>query len=299
MKKILYANKIAIMLFCFFLIMSNKGFSQTQQDSTIHLKNGYTIKGKIIERKSGYIKVQTKDNSIFDYKFEDVDKVTSANISESETNPEKFSLGIDIGCNSNSFKMSSENTLVDDRLGFNIGASLTYKILKFLSLQTGVYYQEKGCIFKFNQSIDSYYGGTTNFTVQQQINLNYVTLPVNLNLQVGKIVKVFANIGIDASYLIKGNVADKKVTQNSYTGSYPNNYYSYGDEFSKYDIGLNLGGGVKIPLSAKMDLIAQANYNHGFNKVYTNKINYWNSYDYKNKSFGILLGLVYYLHEKF
>ena len=278
-------KKIIILLFCFFLFNTIHGFAQTQVDSIIYLKNGYTVKGKIIERKSGNIKVQTKDNTIFEYNLAGIDKITGANTSESENKSGNFSIGINAGLNLSSFKMPDDDALVKRRLGISTGVSIAYKISKLLSLQSGLYFEQKGCTYQFTRNIYDYvYLQYDNIICQQKINLSYITIPAKINFQFGKKIIFFANIGANASYLIRGIVAADEKDINDYF------FYNYNCGFSKLDFGLNLGCGVEIPLSSKMNLIAQANHNNGLAHL--------DGY-MKNKSFGILLGAVYYLNEKF
>jgi hypothetical protein len=74
------AMKIAIALvLCLVisLIFAIPISAQTTQDDVVYLKNGGIIRGLIIEQIPGEtIKIQTKDRSIFVYKFNEIEKIT-------------------------------------------------------------------------------------------------------------------------------------------------------------------------------------------------------------------------------
>jgi hypothetical protein len=69
----------SFLIFIFFLV-SFKAFSQRNLQDVVYLKNGDVVRGVIIEQIPNIsLKIQTKDKSIFNYNFSEIEKITKEN----------------------------------------------------------------------------------------------------------------------------------------------------------------------------------------------------------------------------
>lgn len=69
-------KKAFILLLTVFLSLYIFG-QETEYNDVIHFKNGSTMTGKIIEKSPGiFIKLQTSDNNVYVYDYDDIDKIT-------------------------------------------------------------------------------------------------------------------------------------------------------------------------------------------------------------------------------
>lgn len=69
--------KILMFLFSLLIVLSVTIIAQQNYDDVVYLKNGSIIRGIIIEQIPNVsLKIQTKDNSVFVYNMEDVEKMT-------------------------------------------------------------------------------------------------------------------------------------------------------------------------------------------------------------------------------
>lgn len=77
-------------------------------------------------------------------------------------------------------------------IGFETGIGLRFNTLKVAGIYTGVYVERKGFVWSMN---------TTDYSTGKQVNYryrseyHYVKIPVMLNLQAGKKVQFFVNVG--------------------------------------------------------------------------------------------------------
>lgn len=88
---------IAIVAFC-----TTSAFSQTSMQEAVYLKNGSVVKGIVIEQvPNEYVKVQTRDGSIFVYNANEIEKITKEPISNSSYYYEEYGrkgfIGLSIG----------------------------------------------------------------------------------------------------------------------------------------------------------------------------------------------------------
>jgi len=95
MKRILLF--VAIIALCV-----SSAFSQTSMQEVVYLKNGSIIKGIVIEQvPNEYVKVQTRDGSIFVYNANEVEKITKEPISKTSYYNEGYErkgfIGLSIG----------------------------------------------------------------------------------------------------------------------------------------------------------------------------------------------------------
>lgn len=70
MKKI---SSLAFFLVLFFSI----SFAQNEIESIIYLKNGYSIKGVIVEQTDKILKIRSKDQQVFQYSMDEVERIST------------------------------------------------------------------------------------------------------------------------------------------------------------------------------------------------------------------------------
>jgi hypothetical protein len=69
-------KKIFILTF-FFVFYFSITFAQKEKESIVYLKNGYSVKGVIVERTDKIIKIKTTDLQIFEYSPDEIDRISS------------------------------------------------------------------------------------------------------------------------------------------------------------------------------------------------------------------------------
>lgn len=69
-------KRIFVLTFSFVLFISIS-FAQNEKESIVYLKNGYSIKGVIVERTEKIIKIKTTDQQIFEYSSDEIDRISS------------------------------------------------------------------------------------------------------------------------------------------------------------------------------------------------------------------------------
>jgi hypothetical protein len=75
--------KTLLSLFSLLILISGTLIAQQSYDDVVYLKNGSIIRGLIIEQIPNVsLKIQTKDNSVFVYNMEDVEKMTKEPVQE-------------------------------------------------------------------------------------------------------------------------------------------------------------------------------------------------------------------------
>lgn len=75
---------IIILFFAFSLTQS--GYGQENKFVILNLKKGYPVKGKIIEKTTNSIKIESKDGDIFEYKADEISSIVDAQESSSSKN---------------------------------------------------------------------------------------------------------------------------------------------------------------------------------------------------------------------
>ena len=218
-----------------------------------------------------------------------------------------FSIGIKDGITWSSIKgrydfKNFENTQIEKVTGHSFGLIFNYRFSNHFSFQTEINLEEKGFDFKSDIWID---GGAYS----GNYNINYLTIPVIINYELGKTVKYYGYAGIYWGLLTQ---VENQTTFSSTSQPYIVRHdYSYDptDEFYKNELGLILGLGLKVPLCEQAKIIIDARYNWGLTKAAKNNdYNYnpthWtfetpnNFQDVYNHSLTISLGILYKIKKK-
>jgi len=148
--------------------------------------------------------------------------------------------------------MNSVNGLGNSKTGISYGLGISYKILKNLSLGTGVYYSEK----RYTSDKYSYYTNEKPFATwvsySKQINADckVIDIPLNLNLQLLKTEKtgILASAGL-SSYLM---LSEK---YNFIYNSNAERQYTIKNENKHILSVINLGVGIEKPLGKQNSIV--------------------------------------------
>lgn len=115
-------------------------------------------------------------------------------------------------------------------VGFNIGGFAKLPIYKMVAIQPEIYYTTKGADVTYNNLIAQ---GTARFT------LNYIEIPILLIVNLNENFNVY--VGPYASALVSGKVKNKS---NTVLYDYEHNIKR--ENYTDYDLGIIVGGGVDI-----------------------------------------------------
>ena len=174
----------------------------------------------------------------------------------------------------------------------NYGLMLNYQITNFFSIQSELYHSEKG--FEFNLCTDMDGGG-----IFGNYKMNYITIPLLANFEIGKSFKLYGYGGLYISFL---NSAKNQITVTSTASpDFPHYNHSYDpkSEFYKKESGALIGLGVKIPLCDNVRLLIDTRYETGLTKSARDNIEYGHYHvigTYKNiynRLFSVNWGILY------
>lgn len=157
--------------------------------------------------------------------------------------------GINLGLNSSN--VTSEYLSSDTGTGVNLGFAADYFFSDSWSLKGKIIYDQKGWDNGyFDDGINEF---RTNY------NLNYLTIPVMANWHFGKKKNWNLNFGPYAGFLLSAEET-----------AYNTNVKEF---FNTNDFGLNIGIGVKFPLSNKLKLNIEYEAQSGFSDVFKDNNN--------------------------
>ncbi len=156
----------------------------------------------------------------------------------------KVEFGINAGYNAATVT-AGENTNSKYRSGFNAGVSADYYFSDRWSIKGKLNYDQKGWNNGFVQMGNSTY--TTDF------HLDYLTIPVMANWHFGRTRNWYLNFGPYAGILL--------------SASETANDMDLKEGFSSVDFGLDLGIGVKIPVSERTKFFIELNGQSGFSDL--------------------------------
>jgi outer membrane protein W len=163
-------------------------------------------------------------------------------------NTTEFGLNIGYNAASVAYSGSSENS--DYTSGFNAGVSIEHYFSDRWSIKAKAIYDQKG----WGNGFISYDDGTEVDGVN--FHLNYLTIPVMANWHFGRTRNWYLHFGPYVGILLNS-------TESSNSG------VDFQDVFTKTDIGLDLGLGVKFPVSKHVNLFIEVDGQGGFNNIFT------------------------------
>lgn len=201
------------------------------------------------------------------------------------------------GINGSFFPRGYESTLINNRMGMQMGMIFNYTLSESLSLYIDPSYIQKG--FKYKNAEEISLGGA-NFKGENKFQ--YIQLPLSLKLSLFKNKIFYIRSGVYLSFLLDANLTDEY----SYPVDPGNSTTEFTDEKVTNDLnsstlGFALGTGAAIPLSSKLTLLIDAAYMMDVsNAMKDNPPNYYWGYkssiyesvrSVRNRSFTISVGL--------
>lgn len=177
--------------------------------------------------------------------------------------------------------------------GRNYGLMLNYQITNFFSIQSELYHSERGFEFNLFTDMDGGPGVLGNY------KMNYITIPLLANFEIGKSFKFYGYAGLYISFL---NSAVNQITVTSFSSSYIMQYdhsYDPTSEFNKSELGALFGLGIKIALCNKVKLFVDTRYETGLTKAARDDTEYGDYHvigafkDVYNRSFSVNWGIIY------
>lgn len=157
--------------------------------------------------------------------------------------------GINLGLNSSN--VTSKYLSSDTGTGVNLGFAADYFFSDSWSLKGKIIYDQKG----WDNGL--LYVGVNRYNTNY--NLNYLTIPVMANWHFGKKKNWNLNFGPYAGFLLSAEET-----------AYNTNVKEF---FNTNDFGLNIGIGVKFPLSNKLKLNIEYEAQSGFSDVFKDNNN--------------------------
>jgi hypothetical protein len=163
----------------------------------------------------------------------------------------------------------SLNSLVDytdgifqtqSKLGFFAGGSVNIPVSSNVSIEPGLYYDQKGYMLKGSYDFKGF-ASIFSPSAKAQLNQNYISMPVLVKGNFNGF-EVFA--GPQVSYLAK---SDLHVSAGALGFNAYNNHFDVADQFSKVDFGML--GGVGYQFANGFNI--RAAYDRGFTKVDANR----------------------------
>lgn len=195
-----------------------------------------------------------------------------------------------------------DKTQINNRVGHSFGFLLNYRTSRFLTLQIEMNYNNKGFDFQSDIWIDGVaYTGS--------FDVNYITVPLITNFEIGKRVKYYGYAGVYAGFLTKAENYTSFISTSSPDLIIYDLSYDPTKVFNKREFGGLVGLGIKIPLCEKVEFTIDSRYTFGLTKAAKNTdfdydSNQWttdtpdNFQNVYNRSFSISLGILYKLNNR-
>lgn len=217
-----------------------------------------------------------------------------------------FSLGLKDGATWSSINgrfdfKNFNHTQIKNRVGHSFGLLLNYRATRFLTLQVEFNFEEKGFKFSDNNFIGGGYSGN--------YNINYFTIPIITNFEIGKRVKYYGYTGFYIGFLVKVENYTSFISTSSSDLIIYDLSYDPTEVFNKQEFGGLVGVGIKIPICAEVEFIIDSRYNFELTKAAKNTdfdydSNQWtkdtpdNFQNVYNRSLSISLGILIKLNNK-
>ena len=173
---------------------------------------------------------------------------------QSYTQNSLFSIGAFGGQN---FSTMRGTSYIDDnhtnKTGFTGGLTFNYQINDILSFQPEIVFERKGSTAP-SYEIRDLEGYSLGFLYGGDYHYDYLTIPLLLNVSIGKNLKLFVNLGSYLSYLINQTDDYSTVVIGNTNNMYP---------AKSFDFGIVTGIGFEIPLNENVSLFFEGRNNLG------------------------------------
>ncbi len=158
---------------------------------------------------------------------------------------------------------TDNNNSVGTKIGFSYGIMFDYFIKDNYAIATEFGISSMGGKVEFNRN---------DTTVNSNINLRYIEIPITLKLLTNEIndrMKIFGKFGLGLAFRMK-SVADVEYKKgpNVYLNDDIKNASAY---FQPFNASLVIGAGVEYNLAENLDLVAGLTYNNGLLNVMKSK----------------------------
>ncbi len=170
------------------------------------------------------------------------------------------------------------------KIKFGYGLITEFVLAKNYSFLTGVEVNYAGGVINYKDTHSVYYklnDSTALYLKSREYKQQYITIPLALKLKTNEIgyMTYFGQIGVDASFKIKGRANDEGTL---YSPDSTDAFTVMGIEHSESDvdilkqvnlfrIALNVGVGVEWNIAGNTSLLFAVNYNNGFTNYFYNK----------------------------
>jgi len=211
----------------------------------------------------------------------------------------KPELGLTLSWNSAKEKLGNYSEIIGSSAGLIVG----YRLDQTVSLQSGFRFHQKGyalsdssIMFHRYLSDDAWPGKK----MDTQVNLDYLTIPLNFNLSFGKSLTFYLDFGLYADFLLNasctGTVINESFAGYSYMLEKQNLNEAVDAYYKSADFGYATGFGLQFPILKKMKIDLGIQYSKGFKNILKepekNQFNgYKNDISFQNSSVLLQFGI--------
>ncbi len=209
-----------------------------------------------------------------------------------------------IGMNFSHTKNSLNSDEYKSSVGFSSGISLEFRLGNGAALSTGAWYERKG--YGLN------YKGTNSFiyqiqqsgesTIQSEVELDYVTIPLQFEILFGKKINSSINLGPYFSLLQNAFSQGERIETRSHNTGYQIEKIYFNESLDQWikktDAGFMIGYRLGIPVFKWGDIFISANQAWGLMNILTNNDDssdqtsqFSNNRKIRNNSFSVIFGL--------
>jgi len=159
-------------------------------------------------------------------------------------------------------KMSNENETV--KVGFTTGLNVCFNLKKFIALETGIQYSNKGYQTKFKDLIFGQPDPNAPNKAKFIYNFHFIDIPLKANFTIGKKkVRFFTSVGVTTNIFIKetqtsvlvySDRTDKKTNPTSF-------------DYKRVNISPTISVGIDYKINNRMNLRVEPTFRYGVLKI--------------------------------
>ena len=234
----------------------------------------------------------------YDFKAKDRSVEESSEF-EMDSVPRRWHVVPKVGYSFNQVQNKTNDDSYDWQPGFSAGVTVAYKLDPALALVADVLFERKGYGLE-GESWLNYryrtYSGTNTRHVDTKVDLDYLSLPVYLQIGKQEPNSLFVNMGAYISFKMnatcKGDVIEEYAGPNDYWLTETAVYNSVEGLFENMDYGFLFGAGYQLSLFETWVLSCEGRYTQGVQNVLKDDTtNGMDQESFKNAGFSLLIGL--------
>ncbi|MBU0489565.1 MAG: PorT family protein [Bacteroidetes bacterium] len=181
----------------------------------------------------------------------------------------KVQFGLTFSPNISWFKPDDKKVVMDAaKFGYNFGPVININFGDNFSLETGLLIYNNGGKVKYLDSITSFEGADSLYTLQPNAIYSYrsqfLELPFSVKLKTNEVgyFTYFLKFGLNPQMLLKakGDISQFNIADEDFK-----------KELSFFNLGYNISGGIHYSLGANTTLLAEIGFNNGFFDVTKDK----------------------------